>query len=348
MNFPLLSEKNIVRTLIKNRRSIRVPIPMPMPITMPIPNSLHSSEKGILLKAKLFSMRYNEPVERKMAIILVYFNKQGSLRLINNLLFIKHMLDLANIPYFIGEMSINHSPFLFAESSNIFHFESPDNMFYKENIINLMEPLLPPIYDKFCIMDADIIFDNSDWYNLISSKLNDVNICQPFSTAYWLNITYDDVIRENYSYLKKRIGGHEGFVWGFQRAWFNTYKFPTGCFMGSGDTLFVKAVFEKQIFEQHEYLYDSLVKYITNLPSTISSDYLDMNVYHLYHGTINNRQYLSKHTKFNNLLTNLKITTSDELIENNADDIMQWMPNYRNLFNSFMEEYLINRNDDSI
>lgn len=326
------------KPLIKNRLSLQQH-------NVPVPNVLESTKKT-LLKEKLFSMRYNEPVEKKMAIILVYFNKQCSLRIIHNLLFIKQMLDLANIPYFIGEMSINGSPFLFAESSNIFHFQSSDNMFYKENIINLMEPLLPPIYDKLCIMDADIIFDNSDWYNLMSTKLNDVNICQPFSRAYWLNISYDDVIQEKDSYLKKRIGGHEGFVWGFQRAWFNTYKFPGGCFIGNGDTIFVKAVFEKKIWEpanNHE-----LVKYIANLPSIISSDYLDMNIYHLYHGTINNRQYATKNINFNNMLKNLKVTASDELIEYNADGIMQWTPKHSNVFNSFMKEYLINRNDDSI
>jgi hypothetical protein len=336
----IFSLKN-VGSLNKNRLSLPVN-------NVPVPNDIQSMTKSLLLKEKLFSIRYNEPVEKKMAIILVYFNKQGSFRIINNLLFIKQMLDLANIPYFIGEMSINGSPFLFAESYNIFHFQSPDNMFYKENIINLMEPLLPPIYDKLCIMDADIIFDNSDWYNLISSKLNDVNICQPFSTAYWLNISFDDVIRERHSYLKQRIGCHEGFVWGFQREWFNKYKFPSGCFIGSGDTIFVKAVFEKGFVTQHKYLYNSLVKYIANLPSNISSDYVDMNIYHLYHGTINNRQYLTKHTIFNNMLTDLKITDSDELIEYNADCIMQWRPKYSNVFNYFMKEYLINRNDDSI
>jgi hypothetical protein len=340
MKFSISSNKNI-RPLIKNSLSLQEN-------NLPAHNDLQSTEKNLLLKEKLFSIRYNEPVEKKMAIILVYFNKQGSFRIINNLLFVKQMLELANIPYFIGEMSVSGSPFLFAESSNIFHFQSPDNMFYKENIVNLMEPLLPPIYDKLCIMDADIIFDNNDWYNLMSSKLNDVNICQPYSTAYWLNISYDGVIQEKYSYLKKRISGHEGFVWGFQRAWFNTYKFPSGCFIGSGDSLFVKSVFEKEILKLHQYVYDSLVKYISNLPSIISSDYLDMNIYHLYHGSISNRQYFAKHIKFNNMLSNLKITDSDELIEYNADGIMRWTPKYSNICNSFMKEYLINRNDDSI
>ncbi len=341
MNFSLLNKNNRVlnkNILFPSLKNHNVP-------TTTTSNVLQSTNKNLFLKEKLFSIRYNEPVDKKMAIILVYFNTQGSFRIIHNLLFIKQMLDLANIPYFIGEMSINGSPFLFAESSTVFHFQSPDSMFYKENIINLMEPLLPPIYDKLCMMDADIIFENSDWYNLISSKLNDVNICQPFSTAHWLNISYDYVIQEKESYTKKGIGGHEGFVWAFQRAWFNTYKFPGGCFIGSGDTSFVKAVFHKQIRASYN---QELTRYIAKLPSNISSDYIDMNIYHLYHGTIHNRQYTTRHFNLNNVLSNLKITGTDDFIEYNADGIMQWTPKYSNIFNSFMNEYLINRNDDSI
>ena len=37
-------------------------------------NLLQSTEKTLSLKEKLFSMRYNEPIEKKMAVILVYFN----------------------------------------------------------------------------------------------------------------------------------------------------------------------------------------------------------------------------------------------------------------------------------
>ena len=334
--FTFASTPNIRQNLIKNTARPAVPRPA-------VPDV-----KNPLLKSKLFSMRYNEPAEKKMAILLIYFNAQGSLRIINNLLFVKQMLDSANIPYFIGEMSINNSPFLFAKSANIFHFQSPDVMFYKENIINLMEPLLPPIYDKLCIMDADIIIDNTDWYTLLANKLNDVNICQPFSNAYWLNISYDDIIRSNVSYLKDRIFGHEGYVWGFQRAWFNAYKYPLFGFIGSGDSIFVKAVFEREIYKNHEYMYHYLAKYIANLPPTVSSDYLDLTIYHLYHGSIKNRQYVSRRLALNTLLEKLNITEIEQFIKYNAEGVMQWMPTYRSKLNSFMKEHLINRNDDCI
>jgi len=302
---------------------------------------------AVALKNKVFSIQYNEPAEKKMAVILVYFNIQQSIRLIHNLLYVKNLFDLAKIPYFIGEMSIQGSPFLFPESANIFHFKSDDIMFYKENLINIMEPLIPSEYTKLCMMDADILFDNPRWYALMSAKLNVVNICQPFSEACWLNISYNEILRSTASYLKNRNGGHEGFVWGFQRDWFNKYKFPCG-FIGGGDTIFVYAVLNKTIFKSHEYMRSILTTYIDNLPKNISADYLNLKIYHLYHGTIANRQYVSRHAKINNLLESLNNININECMEYNTEGIMKWKASVRDTFNPFIKEYLLHRDDDSI
>jgi hypothetical protein len=68
----------------------------------------------------------------------------------------------------------------------------------------------------------------------------------------------------------------------------------------------------------------------------------------LYHGSIKNRQYVSKHLALNTLLEKLNITEIEKFIKYNAEGVMQWIPTYRSKLNSFMEEHLINRNDDSI
>jgi len=333
------SNRNKNTSLLIPVPAVHVPAPAPAPL---------SSENSRLLKNKVFSIQYNEPAEKKMAVILVYFNIQQSLRLIHNLLYVKNLLDLAKIPYFIGELSIQGAPFLFAESANIFHFQTDDIMFYKENIINLMEPLIPETYNKLCLMDADILFENPDWYTLISAKLNQVNICQPFSEACWLNISYNEIVHTNTSFTKKQHGGHEGFVWCFQRDWFNKYKLPEASFIGSGDTIFVYAVLNKTIFKSHQYLYGILSAYIDNLPKDISADYLDLKIYHLYHGTIANRQYVSRHLKINNLLERLNVTDIDECIEYNTTGIMKWKAPVRDALNAFMKEYLLERDDDGI
>ena len=300
-----------------------------------------------LLKNHIFSLHYTEPAEKTMAVILVYYNVQSSLRLIQNILYVKHLFDLAHIPYFIGELSIQGSPFIFTENAaNVFHFSTDDIMFYKENIINLVEPRLPATYTKLCVMDADILFENPDWYTLMSAQLNNVQICQPFSEAHWLNLSYNEIIRYKASFLKNRIDGHEGFVWGFQRDWFHANKLPESGFIGVGDTMFVKAVFNKTILAAHQYVHRILTAYIARVPSDISAAYLDLKIYHLYHGTIANRKYSSRHVKIGEVLDRLHVAEIDECIDFQPDGIMKWKAPVRETLNAFMKEYLCQRDDD--
>ena len=305
--------------------------------------------KKVHLKQNIFSMNYREPVKKDMAVILVYFNIQKSFRLVQNLLYVKRMLDKAKIPYFIGEMSINGEPFLFEASANIFHLRSNDNMFYKEVIINTIEPRIPPEYTKLCIMDADVIFDNNNWYSLLSNKLNMVTICQPFSTAIWLNISYNEIVRVKSSYLKTRsqFSGHPGFVWGFQRPWFHKYKLPISV-LGGGDTMFVCTVLEKRL-QGNSIMNSWLAKYMSTIPQNISTGFLDLTVYHLYHGSIGKRQYESRHATVLDACNNLGLTHLHEIITFQDDGIMlNWKPRYRDKFNAIMANYLVTRDDDGI
>jgi hypothetical protein len=78
-------------------------------------------------KAKL--VMYNEPVIKDMAIILVYFNPCKYNRIAQNALTIKHLLDSANIPYFIGEIKHTNDDYLFKSDSHIFQYNSDSYMF---------------------------------------------------------------------------------------------------------------------------------------------------------------------------------------------------------------------------
>jgi hypothetical protein len=299
------------------------------------------------LKKKVFSLKYSEPLEKDMAIILVYFNTQQSLRIIQNLLYVKHMLDVAKIPYYIGEMSIQGSPYLFEESPTIFHLQSNDIMFYKEVIINLIEPRIDSKYTKLCMMDADILFDNMNWYALLSAKLNHVTICHPFNSAVWLNISYNSIVRTNESCLKNPLG-HVGLVWAFQRDWFSRYKFPNS-FNGGGDTVFKLAVCNKEACGLYPYLANYLSNYINALPANITSAYLEeVNVYHLYHGSLFNRQYVNRHVKFNTMLNKLHLSKLEDIVYYSEDGIVRWNPEHRDIFNAFMSDYLSARDDDSV
>ena len=72
---------------------------------------------------------------------------------------------------------------------NIFTYKTDNYMFYKENIINiLLDKIITSQYTKICIMDADIMFQNKIWYDIISSSLNNLTICQQFNETIWFFI----------------------------------------------------------------------------------------------------------------------------------------------------------------
>ena len=124
-----------------------------------------------LPKPKL--IQYNRPVTKDMAILFVYFNPCKYRRIIQNVLTVKHQMDCAQIPYFIGEIKHDSdSQYLFCKSDNVFQYSSNSYMFYKENLIRVVEPMIPSSFTKICIMDFDILFDNPDWYSVVSEKLN--------------------------------------------------------------------------------------------------------------------------------------------------------------------------------
>ena len=65
---------------------------------------------------KLSQIVYDKPIKNDVAVLLPYFNYCGSTRVVQNALFVKHMLDNASIPYYIGEVAFNDSSFLFSNA----------------------------------------------------------------------------------------------------------------------------------------------------------------------------------------------------------------------------------------
>jgi hypothetical protein len=134
---------------------------------------------------------YYEPTIKDMIILIPYFNPCNSINILKNLKTVKKSLDDAKIPYYIGEILFENQLSLNVnEDDNIFTYKSDSYMFYKENIINILLDKISSQYTKICVMDADIMFQNKVWYDIISLSLNKFTICQPFNEAIWLNEKY--------------------------------------------------------------------------------------------------------------------------------------------------------------
>ncbi len=290
-----------------------------------------------------------------MAVILVFFNPSASVRIIQNILTVVHWLSKANIPYFIGELATHDTPFLFTPTDNIFQYRSNSYMFYKENLIHQIEKQLPATYTKLCLLDSDILFNKPDWYDGVSETLDHVEVCQPFQKAHMLDIAYRPCktvvsILDASSVSNIRLGEYHwpGYVWALQRAWFTSRKPSDLTVNGGGDTMIYQYITKNILARSPTMLvYNFLTPQITALPSTTYSS-APYEIYHLNHGVLKNRQYVSRSETFSGILEEIEPSfTIPDVIERRADGILEWKPEYRIQFNRYFSAYFAARADDS-
>ena len=302
---------------------------------------------------KYYPINYNEPIIKDMGIILVYYNPSKSVRIYQNILTVINSLRFSNIPYFIAELVFNNEPFVFMKENNIFQYRSSSYMFYKENLITTLVPLLPSNITKICTMDADLMFDNPKWYDLISNSLNIYNICHPFSTVYRLSINYKiEMTKESCIYLNsnKLSKCSPGFIWAFKKDWYIKNGFFEYAIIGGGDTIFHIYLKDNKKYKhsyKNQLFIDKYNEYIDKIKEIPKIGSIDLNIYHLYHGKHINRQYIDRHVLLDNKIAELQITKFSDLIYRRDDNILEWNPIYRDQMNATMQKYFLTRNDDS-
>jgi hypothetical protein len=226
-------------------------------------------------------------------------------------------------------------------------------MFYKENLITTVEQRMPYKYNKLCIMDFDLFFDNPDWYSIISEKLNTVTVTQPFVRASWLNLDYtiamtktNCVDNQKKTTIDYRVE-HPGFVWAFDREWFKEYNMGDTTINCFGDVIFANNITKRPNNDVGSYIY---YKYSNDAKyeKVVTYGSCNLNIYHLNHSPLNNRQYASINSALLKLFEKLNIENVDDVLMRRDDNILEWRPEYLDIFNDFMMKYFINRNDDMI
>jgi hypothetical protein len=299
---------------------------------------------------------YTPPLRADMAIILVFFNPARSVRIIQNLLTVKFWLDRSQIPCFIGELAHNDTPFIFTEAPNICQFRSESLMFYKENLIKAVEKIIPPQFTKLFFMDADILYKDPAWYDVVSSTLDHYDVCQPFQTAHMLNIDYS--IRSSMTSIFdvdpteiKLEFNHPGYCWAMSRDWYHRTKPTDFAVIGGGDLMFYKHV-TKNLFIQggakETEIYGFMDPIISALPGAASYCSCPLTIVHLNHGTITNRQFHNRAQSVLHIVQEIDPTfTLLDVLERRSDGILEWKSEYRPLFNRYYATFFANRCDDS-
>lgn len=288
---------------------------------------------------------YNEPEIKDMAIIIVFYNFTKSIRIIQNLLLVKNTLEKAKIPFYIAEISLFDN-FSLNKADNIFQYRTNSIMFYKENLINLVEKQIPSTFTKILTMDADLLFDNPDWYQLISEILNKYTICQCFSIAHWLSLDFNIYHYKQSVLINKE--GHPGFAWAFNREWLKENNLLDICIIGSGDTMLKNSLLDINPLSNYKYLFNGFSNYKNKIKETFTLNNVDINIYHLYHGSFKNRQYNDRHEIINNFIQNKNLNSVEDLLISTDNKLYEWKDEYKNELNSLMINYFTFRDDDSL
>lgn len=262
-------------------------------------------------------VRYTVPTTADMAVCFVIFNPSKSKRMIMNYLYMLEKLKLAKIPTFTLELTFDDA---LPEIVDAVHVRASSHLFHKERLCRLLEPKIPKKYTKLCFMDADVVFDNPNWYAHTSSLLNNHDVVQPFTNALWLDLTYKQVVQERLSVIfmdkTKTFNSnyHPGFVWAFSRKWYNRVGYYDYGISGSGDTMSAAAWlgvdfppnYLKPAYAASFKQYKETCKLLPRMACTPGK------LYHLWHGNRTNRKYVARHECMNDIEDVRKILAVNE------------------------------------
>jgi hypothetical protein len=193
-------------------------------------------------------------------------------------------------------------------------------MFYKEQLINKLEKVVPDNYTKLIALDGDIMFDCPDWIDQTSVTLDKYDIIQPFLKACWLTPDNKRVqswkygqayaIVNNIEFTKQNLHEyHPGFAWAFRRDIFRKLGglYPNAI-IGSGDSLFTFCFYKNGIpdFWMTENRNGPIKAVLENWPEYHANfkrvnpklGHLTIKCLHLFHGIMQNRQYNTRYIDF--------------------------------------------------
>ena len=250
-------------------------------------------------------------------VILPYFNFLQSEYSVKNLnIFIKNMSLQKNVKIFLIEGIFEEDRQLLDYTNIVYkHIKIPlqDILWVKENLINIGFKHLPDSWQYACWADRDILFCDPNWSINVIEKLKTSDIIQPWKEVLFLNKVHNvDPVAERHDHSTQYKSYYSvGYVhatktkvkyaWPGQ-AWAvnkNFYEKIGGlyeyCIVGGGDSHLVMNI---------------LSKYIKHKRCVLS--YVDGLIIHYYHGSIKNRQYITR----TDILSKHKFDPSKDLTKN--------------------------------
>lgn len=295
-----------------------------------------------------------------MYCITTYFNPAKYKKLLLNYHVFADQLNRQGVNLITIELSFDGS-FDIPQEDNVYRLTSNSVMWQKERLINYGVSKLPPNEDKFAWVDCDVLFDNPNWANDASSKLDSCDIVQLFKRVYYLpngdskyvgrhDIMVQGVIwqaKTHRNWLDRRSSkelpfSSPGFAWAARKNAFIGGIYDKNI-IGSGDTFLVDMILNSWEIHGFAKKFTRSMKFdMWNWLSqqrVLSYDFLPDSIYHLYHGSLNNRRYMDRH----NILIEHNYSPKNDIILKN--EVYEWNSNKEEMHNQ-IRDYFFGRLED--
>jgi hypothetical protein len=288
--------------------------------------------------------KYSEPTNKDMLVILPFFNPANSIRIIQNILFVYSKMIAAKIPVILVHCIFPNDSIILSKSESYLPLRSNSYAFVKENIVSIVVRNNLEKYNKFLMLDGDVLFSSLNWYTKLSNKLNEYEVVHPYQEMCYLNISFKPTKNFNPSAMyKKGANSKQGFGMAFTKDFFLSVGLPEECLIGGGDVNLLRII-DSELQPPANELYAPVVKKYRK--NNVKYTYLENEkIYHLYHNETVNRQYISRHDI---LRKYTKGKTIFDIITRNSDGVYEWIPEIREKINAEIKKYFENRNDDKI
>lgn len=263
-----------------------------------------------------------------LAILTCYFNPHHSPYRLENYQQFREEVQKESVDLYAIELAFGDDEFeIAANGETLKQIRTPDIMFQKERLLNILLDELPEKYTSVCWMDCDLVFASMNWSDRIEQSLEDYKITQPFTWCAGLptskikrtglsGITFNkssgsgnfrrsfSSVHSGINYVDLHSGHHIGYVWAARREFLDKHRFYDVIITGAGDLFMAAACMGHFTFLDFNPILNDFnqetVNHYLDWGIPVYQDvqrcigYTNDLVLHLWHGDIWQRNYFVK------------------------------------------------------
>jgi len=306
---------------------------------------------------------------RNFWAITTFFNPAGYKTLLNNYYIFAENLAKQGVNLLTVEVAFDGKEHEIPLDENVVRVRSNSIMFLKENLINVGVKHLPSDCKYFGWVDCDLIWQDDNWVGQAINKFESgADILQLYKKIYYLppktykldgskilavqGVIWQAKIHHNWLQRRKRKDlpfSAPGFAFAMTKSFFNKLnKIYDSNIVGSGDTFFVDCLLDSESIHAYwnsitDAMRSDMSEYKKKLKQLNPKvDYIPQDIMHLFHGSLSNRGYRSRH----NIVVENDFDPKLD-IKLNEDGVYEWSSNKPQMHDS-IKQYFFDRKEDEV